>query len=239
MVINCLVVDDEKPAREILATYIGKLPSLRLVNTCADTLSAFQLMQNEHIDLIFLDIQMPELTGIQWLHSITNPPKIIFTTAYSDYAVEGFNLGIVDYLLKPFSFERFLKAVSRVNALDNEPLSQDFNPSSLTTPKSTYKTSLFLKSDKVIHRVAVSDILFLTSMGNYTKVYSVGQMLIIHNSLTGFEALLNPEAFIRVHKSYIVAIDKIKRMEGNRIFIQEHEIPIGEAFKRDIQLRFS
>lgn len=243
MTINCVIIDDEQPAREVLINYIGKLPSLRLLGAFPEALSALPILQFERVDLLFLDIQMPELTGVQLMKTLSHPPHVIFTTAFSEYAVEGFDLGATDYLLKPFSFERFLKAVSRVLATDTRHMLPNLAPFSVPTieakEKTVYKSSLFLKADKVIHRVAVGDLLFLTSLGNYTKVYAAEQMLVVHDSLSSFEELLDPAAFMRVHKSYLVALEKIKRVEGNRLFIQEHEIPIGEAFRRELQARLS
>ncbi len=242
MIIRCIIIDDEQPAREVLETYIQKVPALKLEGSFHNAMQALQAIQQQTIELIFLDIQMPDITGVQFFKALSRPPHIIFTTAFSEYAVEGFDLGATDYLLKPFSFERFLKAVTRVmlskNPEQNEQAIGSNSNTATMVDKPSPKEFLFLKADKAIHKVAISNILFFQSWGNYSKVFIAGSpMLLVHNSLSSFEELLKEENFLRVHKSYLINMGNAERLEGNRIFVKEHEIPIGEVYRREVQTR--
>ncbi len=235
--INCLVVDDDQPALEIMLNYTSRLPFLNQVKLCSDSFAALEILRKENIDLIFLDIQMPGLCGVELLKSLDKIPKVIFTTAFSEFAIDGFELGATDYLLKPFTFERLVKAVNRVLHQENTETSKPLITQTVFPKKTKYKSYLFLKADKVLHRVDIKDILFLCAWGNYTKVFTSGKVLVIHESLLGFEAILNPDSFVRIHKSYIVALSKINKIDGNRIYIKDHEIPIGDTFRTELLLR--
>lgn len=214
--IRCLIIDDEPLAREVLESYTADLPSLKLVASCSDAVEALNWLNEEPIDLLFLDINMPKLSGINFYKSLSKKPKVIFTTAYSAHAVEGFELEAVDYLLKPFSFERFITAVNKVQ-LD-----------SLDSPLAEF---IMLKADKKTHKINHNQILYFESIGDYVKVHLNGaKTLIISETLRKLEEML-PNAFIRVHKSYIIALDYLEYLEGNQAKIGETKIPIGQSYR--------
>ncbi len=223
MTLNCLIIEDQLPAQRILRTYIENMPELRLVKACSNALDATTVLRQEHIDLIFLDINLPKISGISFLKNLTAPPKVIITTAYPDYALEGFELDVVDYLLKPFSFERFHKAVLKALSQPNETRALDY---------------LFIKSDKEFYKVEVADILFLKSDDNYVKIITSDKQHMQSGSLQSWTEQL-PDGFIRVHKSYMVNLSKVDKVAGNRVYINPHEIPIGRAYRDALLKRIS
>lgn len=231
--IRCLAVDDEAYAAEILAGYIKKTPSLELVCTTTDPFEAIQLVQSGKVDLVFLDIQMPELNGIQFLKICGRNCKVILTTAYEQYALEGFEHDVVDYLLKPIPYDRFYRSIMKALALLQEhPSSEQSHqvPLSIPAPVADY---LFIKGDsknKYI-KVDLRDILYIEGLKNYISVYTSTQRLITYQSLTAFETQLPAQEFIRIHKSYIVPFGKISTVDGNSLFVNNQLIPIGESFK--------
>ena len=213
--IKCLIIDDEPPARQVLESYVADLPKLKLVATCTNAVEALEWLDKESIDLIFLDINMPKLSGINFYKSLSVKPKVIFTTAYADHAVEGFELEAVDYLLKPFSFERFIKAINKVDAGKRDE-SGDF---------------VMLKADKKNHKVNFDQILYFESIGDYVKVHlRDAKTLIISETLRKLEETL-PSAFLRVHKTYIISISHLEYVEGNQIKTGETKIPIGQSYQ--------
>lgn len=212
--INCLIVDDEPLAREVLESYVQEISALKLVGACKSAIEARALLNQQAIDLIFLDINMPEVSGISFYKTLVNKPKVIFTTAYPEYAIEGFELSAVDYLLKPFSFERFEKAVRKVNAGTIQE--NDF---------------IMLKADKKIHKVDFSQILYFESIGDYVKVIlKEGKNLIIADTLKKLEEAL-PADFIRIHKSYIISIPDLQYIEGNQVRLSDANLPIGQSYR--------
>lgn len=223
MTLNCLIIEDQLPAQRILQTYIDSMPELRLVRACSNALDATTLLRQEHIDLIFLDINLPKISGISFLKNLAAPPKVIITTAYPDYALEGFELDVVDYLLKPFSFERFHKAVLKALSQPNEAKTFDY---------------VFIKSDKEFYKVEVADILFLKSDDNYVKIITSDKQHMQSGSLQSWREQL-PDGFIRVHKSYMVNLSKVDKVAGNRVYINPHEIPIGRAYREALLKRIS
>lgn len=215
--IKCIIVDDEPLAREVLEAYVADLPSLDLIASCKSAIEAMEIVNKEPIDLIFLDINMPKLSGINFYKSLKDKPKVIFTTAYADHAVEGFELDAVDYLLKPFSFERFLKAVNKIQ-LEN-------------TPKSEPVDYIMFKADKKTHKINYDQILHFESIGDYVKVHLAGgKTLIIGETLRKLEEIL-PSSFIRIHKTYIISIPQLAYLEGNQAKIGETKIPIGLSYR--------
>lgn len=229
MKIRCLIIDDEELAIDVLENYISKIENLELIEKCKNAVDAYNFLQKNQIDLIFLDIQMPVLSGIEFLKNISNPPKVIFTTAFSEYAVEGFELNAVDYLLKPISFERFLKAINKVQP------NLSSNNIHLTEFQSNYdETFIYLKEDKIMVKVMLKDILFVESLKNYVKVKTISKDIISYNTITSMEEKLPLNKFMRVHRSYIVAIDKIEAFSNNDIIIGKKEIPIGRNYKNDV-----
>jgi len=224
-----LIIDDEPLAHEIIEEFCSMLPHLQLEKNCYNAMEAMQFLNENTVDFMFLDINMPKLKGLEFLKTLTNPPKTIITTAYKEHAIEGFELNVVDYILKPFSFDRLVKAVNKVS--DTQTPKTVINEVS-SSESST--TRFFLKGDKKHHQINTNEILYIEAYGNYTKVYLKEEMIISHEKISSFEELLSQMNFLRVHKSFIVAIDKIKLIEGNRIIINEHKIPIGQTYKSSI-----
>lgn len=224
------IIDDEPIAHRIIEGYCKNLPHLQKVGNCYDAFEAMQLMNSHTVDLIFLDINMPKLSGFDLLKTMQPLPKVIVTSAHKEFALEGYELNVSDYLLKPFSFERFLKAINKV-------MSTQQPTTTLPVPEKK-RASFFLKGDKKIHQIHEEDILFVEAYGNYTKVFLIEEMIISHEKISSLEELLDQTQFLRVHKSFIVAINKIKLIEGNRIKIEEHLIPIGQTYKHQITKLF-
>ena len=222
MKIKCIIVEDEPLAQKVLEKYISSLSSFVLVKKCNNALEAVDFLRGNHIDLIFLDIKMPELTGLEFLKSLTHPPKVIITTAYPEYALEGYEHSVVDYLLKPVSFERFLKAVNKVK-IDTPVVS------------TTGDDFIFIKEDKINHKVFFSEIQYIEGYGNFLKVFTDDKMILVSETMTNIEDRLPDEMFLRVHKSYIVSLRKIKQIEGNMITIGDNTIPIGKYYKMNVE----
>lgn len=222
---KCLIVEDEPLAQNILKKYIGDHPSLELVATCTDALEAQLILNKQAIHLIFLDINLPKLSGINFLKSLLQSPLIIFTTAYPEFAVEGFELNAVDYLLKPFSFERFLKAVNKViEKLNNSALPK----------KEEIDAFIFFKSDKKIHKVDLESIHYIEAVGDYMKVITDSGQLLINETMKNLQEELPARSFIRVHKSFIISRNRIKFIEGNYIQVENKSIPIGATYRNDV-----
>lgn len=226
--LNCIAIDDEPLALDIIEDYIKKVDFLTLKKRCYRATEAIDILDKENIDLIFLDIQMPEITGVQFAKSIKNIPPVIFTTAYSDYAVEGFELDAIDYLVKPFTFERFLKAVSK--AYDLHKLK---NTNKIEANISNKPNYIFIKSDYKNIKVNFKDILFIEGLSDYIQIHlSTGEKILSLQSLKAFNEKL-PNNFIRIHRSFIISFDKIKSIQKNRVFIGNKELSIGESYKED------
>ena len=222
--IKCLIIDDEPLAAQLLSSYAEKAEQLELLGTFSDPLKALGFLQLNPVDLIFLDIQMPELKGTQ-LAKIINPEiSIIFTTAYPDYAVEGFELKALDYLVKPISFQRFLSAIQRFT---KEEKKEKENVQRDT------RDYLFVKTEHRLQRLAYADILYFQGMGDYIRIYTSGESIMTLENLKSFEEKLPQDQFIRVHKSYLVAIDKIDFVQNHRIKTGETYIPISRTYQDD------
>ncbi|MCC6462612.1 MAG: response regulator transcription factor [Saprospiraceae bacterium] len=232
--IRCLVVDDEELARALLQNYIGRLPQLELVAACANPLEAMALLQQQHIDLLFLDIQMPELTGIEFLRTLTHKPVVIFTTAYSEYALDGYALDVTDYLLKPFPFERFLLAVNKAIALVQARTAGAPAAADGAAPGKEY---VLVKADHKVHRLKFDDILYIQSMREYVAFHTPQGRILSLNSLKSLEDSLPPERFIRIHKSYMVSIPKIDALDGNFVQVGAERLPIGANYKEAVLSR--
>lgn len=221
---KCIIIEDEPLAQNVLKKYIDDHPALELAATCNNALNAQPILNQESIQLIFLDINLPKLSGINFLKSLPHPPLVIFTTAYPEFAVEGFELNAIDYLLKPFSFERFLKAV-------NKAIEKLQKPVAISQPADSF---IFLKSDKKTYKVDLDSILYIEATGDYLKVLTTSQQLIIHNTLKNFLEELPADKFIRVHKSFVIAKNKILYFEGNYVRIGKEDIPIGASYKEEV-----
>jgi DNA-binding LytR/AlgR family response regulator len=227
-----LIIDDEPIAHRIIEKYCDNLPHLEKKGNCYNAFEAMQFLNGQKVDLLFLDINMPKLSGFDFIKTISNPPKIIVTTAYKEFALEGYELNISDYLLKPFSFERFVKAINKT-ITSTANTQEIISKISLVDTKSE-TNSFFLKGDKKHHQVHFDDLLYIEAYGHYTKVYLKDQMILSHEKISSFEEFLPKEQFIRTHKSFMVAKNKIQQIEGNRIIIQKHKIPIGQTYKGNI-----
>lgn len=223
--IKYIIVDDEHIAHDIIKGYADALPNLQLVQHCYDAIEAMECLRSNPVDLIFLDLNMPKLKGFEFLKTLQTPPKIIVTTAYQEFALEGYELNVVDYLLKPFPFERFIKAINKVEA-----------PTSAAQPATVSKKEerLFLKSQGKHVQVSIADILFIEATGNYIKVITSDAEIQVRETLAEFLSLLPQDTFVQVHKSFIVAHQHIKIIEGNQLFLQDHIIPIGKTYRKNL-----
>ncbi|MEM1340378.1 MAG: LytTR family DNA-binding domain-containing protein [Bacteroidota bacterium] len=221
------IIDDEPIAHRIIEGYCAELSYLNKVGNAYNVFEASELLSQQNVDLVFLDINMPKMTGFEWLKTVSNPPKIIVTSAHKEYALEGYELDILDYLLKPFSFARFLKGVNKMTPSTTAPAIE----TRVTTDE---RDQFFLKGDKQYHQIHLDTILFVEALGNYTKVYLKDEMIISHEKISNLEGLLPTDKFLRVHKSFLIAIKKIERIQGNRIYLKGHSIPIGQTYKSRI-----
>ncbi len=230
--INCIAVDDEPPALQLIEKYIHSVPVFNLVGTCANAVDALTLLQNNTVDLLFLDIQMPHILGTEFMRTLSNPPKVIFTTAFRKFAVEGFDLDAVDYLLKPISFERFLKAVNKVMKLHLTPVKKNVTAES-TEPENEDKF-LFLRSDRKSIKIHLDDLLFVESLKNYIKVVTKEKTLVTKYSISALEESL-PPAFIRIHRSFIIAKDKIEAFSHDFVHIGKYELPVSRSYRHEVE----
>ena len=226
--IRYLIIDDEYIAHDIIKGYCDMLPNLSLAKQCYDALEAFEYLNAHSVDLIFLDLNMPKLKGFDFLKTLSAPPKVIVTTAYKEYALEGYELNISDYLLKPFSFERFLKAVNKaLGSADSKPVAVNAEEQS--------SQRLFLKSNKSYLQVMINDILYIEASGNYTKVISAQETISVRQTFSELLEQLPVQKFVQVHKSFAVSTASIKKVEGNRIHLGEDQIiPIGKLYKNNL-----
>lgn len=225
---NCLIVDDEPIAREIVETYCNHLPALQVAALCGNAFDAKTILQEQKIDIVFLDINMPVLDGMAFLKTLKVQPQVIITTAYKEYASDAFDLSVCDYLLKPFSLERFIVAVDK--ALEKL---QGKSDTSQETPEKKTEEFIFIKSGGKIYRILYDDLLYLEASGNNTKIVTSQNTLLPVMTLSSLEELLPPSLFLRVHRSFIVNKSKITHIEGNRVFINNMEVPIGSNYRED------
>lgn len=232
MNLRCLIVDDEELGRMLIENYVQRL-GLTIVAQCRNPIEAMQVMQTNEIDLIFLDIQMPEMSGLQFIKSLTYKPLIILTTAYPEHALESYTLDVVDYLLKPIRFERFTLAVNK--ALERYKIRAEVTYEN----EGVEKGIILVKSEHRIHRVKLSEILYIQSLSEYVSFYLNGSRILSLGALKSLENVLPPSQFIRVHKSYIVAIDKIDFLDGNTLQVGKEKIPVGPSYKDQLLSHFN
>jgi DNA-binding LytR/AlgR family response regulator len=228
MSIKCIIVDDEPLAIEIVESYVQKVEQLQLVSTFRNAVSAFTFLQQHSVDLIFLDIQMPKLSGIDFLKTLKHPPKVIFTTAFREYALEGFELEIVDYLLKPIPFDRFLKAVAKVL---HQPSPAPGNPVKQEVISDNY---VYFKVDKKMIKTKMADVLYIESIKDYVKVITSGKEIVTQQKISYLEESLPRAQFLRIHRSFIVNLEKIDAYSATDVEIGKHNIPIGRNYKNDV-----
>jgi DNA-binding LytR/AlgR family response regulator len=229
-VYKVLIVDDEPPAREVLKRYIQKMPVLQLAGECGNALQVIPFLHTTPVDIIFLDIRMPQLNGMELVSTLTNPPKIIFTTAYAEHALESYDLQATDYLLKPIQFERFVKAVNK--AIPTAPLFTNTAPvfSAETKPDNF----LYFRSDRKMVKVILSDVLYIESLKDYVKINTISGQVITKYSMAALEAMLPIPDFLRVHRSFIVSVKKIQSYTSAHIQLGNTEIPIGKLYQREV-----
>ncbi len=230
--IHCIAIDDEPPALEIMKNYIEAVPLLHLEGAFGNAVDALTLLQKKPVDLLFLDIQMPHILGTNFIRALAKPPKVIFTTAYRKFAVEGFDLDAVDYLLKPISFERFLKAVNKAMRL-NLPVNEN-TPLKATTENENENEYIFLRADRKNIKVKLSDLLFIESLNDYIKVVTKDKTIVSKNSISALEELL-PASFIRIHRSFIVSLNKIESYSHDLIQIGKFELPVSRSYRHEVE----
>jgi DNA-binding LytR/AlgR family response regulator len=223
--IRCIAIDDEPLALDIIENYISKLPELKLEGRYTNPLEALEVLNKNTVDLLFLDIQMSELSGIQLLKALPNPPVVIFTTAYQKYALEGYELDVADYLLKPIPFERFLKAVNKVKDL----LSLQRN----TAEQNPLKDYIFVKSDYQLVKINLDDIIYIEGLKDYVKIFAGTKPIFAHQNMKSIESKLTND-FLRIHKSYIISLKKIEAVQKNMVRIAGLELPVGEMYKEQL-----
>jgi len=211
--LNCLIIDDEPIAREGIADYCKELSFLNVIALCKNALQANQYLRTHQIDLIFLDINMPLVSGMDWLKDLKNAPSVIMTTAYTEYALESFSFNVIDYLVKPISFERFMQAVNKVASYQVNRVDKEV---------------IFVKSEKQLKKVRIEDILFAEAMQNYIKIVTISESIIVHMSLKSFKDEL-PDSFIQTHKSYVVSKYKVDKIIESQIIIGKHKVPIDSV----------
>lgn len=233
MKLKAIIVDDEPLAQNVIEQYALKIPDLEITGKCNDAICAHKTLQEQDVDLLFLDINMPKLSGISFLKNLKDAPLVIFTTAYSDYALEGFELDAVDYLKKPFSFERFSKAFFRAQELFT--LKKQAGKSGKYQDEQ--KEFVFIKSNKKSYKVKYSDICFIEGLGDYIQVHLTDQKIVTNLSMKKILELLPDNQFYRIHKSFIISIDKIDLVEGNTVKINDKRLPVGNSYRQDF-LRF-
>lgn len=232
--IRCIIIEDQPPAQRVLQKFIGDMENMDLKATFADALKAMVYLKSESIDLIFLDIHLPKISGIDFLKAIPDAPPVILTTAFSDYALESYELNVVDYLLKPFSFKRFVKAVNKVSVRKNEEQVQELAIGTKSSPE-----MLFIKSGYDHLKIKVSDILYIQSEADYTEIFTPGKNYLTSHSLRHWLQTLDDGLFVQIHKSFIVNTAYITKVSGNRIYFDSNtHVPIGRAYKEGFTERY-
>lgn len=225
---KCLIVDDEPLALDVLESYIHKVPTLQLAARCGNAIEALNQLRKHDISILFLDIQMPEITGIEFLKSLKNPPCVIFTTAYSEYAVDGFNLDAIDYLLKPISFDRFLKATNKAVA---QLASLKPKKENIPVNKENESDFIFVKSDKKIVKIGLDEILYIEGLKDYVMIYTPAGRIITLQTMKNLEEKLPAEKFIRIHRSFIISLGKVKSISNHSVDVNGKQVPIGKLYR--------
>jgi DNA-binding LytR/AlgR family response regulator len=217
---NCIIVDDDDASRSALVQMVKQVDYLTVVKTCSNPLEAMNALKKEDVDILFLDIEMPEMTGMDMLKALDNRPQVILTTSHKEYALDAYDLNVIDYLIKPVTLPRFLKAMAKVKdasgSEDQVSAGQDY---------------FFIKKDSVLTKVPIKDILWIEALGDYITIHTKDQRFILHATLKSLEGKLPPNKFVRVHRSYIVQVDNVKKVEDTTIFINEVSIPVGALYK--------
>jgi DNA-binding LytR/AlgR family response regulator len=225
---NCIIVDDDDASRSALVQIVKQVDYLTVVKTCSNPLEAMNALKKEDVDILFLDIEMPEMTGMEMLKALDNRPQVILTTSHKEYALDAYDLNVIDYLIKPVTLPRFLKAMAKIKDAsgsdDQVSAGQDY---------------FFIKKDSVLTKVPIKDILWIEALGDYITVHTRDQRFILHATLKSLEGKLPPNKFVRVHRSYIVQVDNVKKVEDTTIFINEVSIPVGALYKENFIKRLN
>lgn len=229
--IHCIIVDDEPLARDLVAMYVSRLANWEIAGTCRDVAEAYEALYQNSIDVIFLDINMPNKTGIEFLSTLKNPPHVVFTTAYAEYAAKAFDLKAVDYLVKPITEQRFQEAVKKIELV--------INASIISVPSAPESDHIFLKQDNRLVKVMFEDILYVEALKDFSKVFLKDKSMLVSAHLKLMEDQLPSSRFLRIHRSYIVAIDKISALQGNVVEIGKTGIPIGTTYKEELMRRLN
>ena len=228
---KCLIVDDEPLARELIRGHVEKLENFEIVAECSDAMRALNVMREKQVDLIFMDIQMPQITGLEFLKTLKHPPKVIITTAYREYALEGFELDVIDYLLKPITFERFLKSVNKFYQMNQDDVQVVAATSGEKMPEESF---IYIKENKKIVKVYLSEIRYIEGLSEYVQVYTDKRKIITKTSMAQMEEKLPNDSFLRIHKSFIISTSRIEAFTANTIEVQGKELPIGRSFKNGV-----
>jgi DNA-binding LytR/AlgR family response regulator len=234
--LKCIIVDDEEMAIRVIASHIDNIKELEIVGTYSNAIEAFAVLQKQEIDLIFLDIQMPKMNGLTMLRSLSKPPHIILTTAHREFALEGYDLSVMDYLLKPISFERFLKAVGKVLQAEKVQQTLPESPAQLSFGDAPF---IYIKSERQFVKILLNEILYVESLKNHVKIITQKETVISLITISEMEEKLPPQHFLRIHRSYIAAVSKIEKFTHTSIHIGKHELPIGEFYKEEVIKRLS
>jgi DNA-binding LytR/AlgR family response regulator len=230
MKLRCLLVDDEPPALKVLESYISQINGLEIVGQCRNALEALDVLGSKAVDLMFLDIKMPKILGTDFLKNLSHPPRVIFVTAYRDYAVDGYDLDVVDFLVKPVSFERFLKAITKLKRVMGQE-----TITALPVNKLTPEAFIYLKVDRNMQKVFIDDLLYIEGWKDYIKVFlTTGKNMLVKQSISAMENLLSDHKFLRVHRSYMVSLDKITGYNALSVQVNSTEIPIGRLYKQAV-----
>ena len=232
--VNCIIVDDEPLARDVMENFIGKISALEHIASCSSAIEAFDVMNRYSVDLIFLDVQMPDLNGLDFLKNLNLKPVVVFTTAYSDYALEAYNLNAVDYLMKPIEFSRFLQAIHKVvnHFQGGKSSNQNYE-----LPNQEVQQHIYLKVEKTIQKIDLRDVLYIESLRNYIRVITDRKEIIGHKTISSIMNMLPFERFMRVHRSFIISIDQIDSFSPVEIEIKGKKIPVGRKYKQDVKKR--
>jgi DNA-binding LytR/AlgR family response regulator len=228
---KCMIVDDEPLARDLIRGHIEKLENFEIVAECDNAMKALGVLREKHVDLIFMDIQMPQITGIEFLKTIKHPPKVIITTAYREYALEGFELDVVDYLVKPITFERFLKSINKFYQTFQDQVQVVTGASSDKTQDESF---IYVKENKKVIKVYLNEIRYIEGLSEYVQIYTDKRKIITKTSMALMEEKLPSDNFLRIHKSYIVPVNKIEAFTANTVEINGKELPIGRNFKNAV-----
>ncbi|MFK7971171.1 MAG: LytR/AlgR family response regulator transcription factor [Bacteroidia bacterium] len=235
---QCIIVDDERPALKLIEAYLEKLPHIEVVATCENAFEALDVLHQQPVDILFLDVNMPGLTGFELLKSLSSQPQVIMTTSYREYAVEGFEASVTDYLVKPFAFQRFLQAVNK--AIDNIKTQAHQAPVTLHDEKEKQEinilragaNSFFIRKNGKMEKVNVHEILYVESMREYVSIHVADRRFVVHQTMRGMEEKLPPPDFMRVHRSFLVSMNHLDTVQGNTIKIGDKEIPIGGSYRQ-------